>query len=143
MQWAQMCTEILNCSNQVEIQHLSHLIYWHCVTPYVSLSGCFSYSIIRLKWVRAFVQFLQLMVINWTLSHLNPNQGSFNTGSLHLYFFLLSDHRWFYVTFRSSWLLKWDLAIHTLSKAWQGWELQIKYILVWVSIECFYDYKED
>lgn len=48
--------------------------------------------------------------------HLRPNQGSFTTGSLHFSFSLLYDHHWFYVTFPSSWLLKWDLTFHALSR---------------------------
>lgn len=45
------------------------------------------------------------------------NQGPFTTGSLHLCYFLLCDHCWFYVAFLSTWLLKWNLAFWALSRA--------------------------
>lgn len=73
----------------------------------------FSHLIIRLRMSVT----LFTIPASFLVTKSRSNQGPFTTGSLHLCYFLLCDHCWFYVAFLSTWLLKWNLAFCALSRA--------------------------
>lgn len=80
------------------------------------LDALFVYTFIWMS-VTIFTMLASLLVTKIMLLHLRPNQGSITTSSLHFCVFLLCYRRWFYVTFLSGWLLKWELTFHALSGA--------------------------
>lgn len=85
---------------------------------HMALSGCFSHSVVSLKKT-ATVSALSASLLMTKLSRFTWGQiKAPPPRALCIFrFFLSCDRRWFYVTFLSSWLLKWDSAFHPLSGA--------------------------